>query len=59
MKLKPGMHVRVGDAVVTFIEREGEAAHVAFQAPTVPIFREGRLSVRERQRYSRPSRRSS
>jgi hypothetical protein len=45
---------------VTFIEREGEAAHVAFQAPrSVPIFRDGRLGVRERQRYGRGPRRSA
>jgi sRNA-binding carbon storage regulator CsrA len=61
LKLKPGEHIRVGDALVTFLERERESAYVVFQAPrTVPIFRDGRLSVRERQPYSRgPSRRSA
>jgi hypothetical protein len=33
---------------VTFVEREGEAAYMVFQAPrSVPIFRDGRLSQRD------------
>jgi hypothetical protein len=58
--LKPGAHIRVGHALVTFVEPERESACVVFQAPrTVPIPGKGRLSGRDRQRYSRADRRSA
>ena len=58
LKLKRGDYVRVGDAEVAYVDREGDSIFLTFEAPrSVPIVRAGQLSDEERQLRTRTKRR--